>query len=185
MIFDDPEIVEGDHRGQFSDRVRNTKMSGRRADIPVLPAVIAAHQKSVAPGCCAGQSYGRRCGVAAVLPEPHHLRTGHLAYQPFCQFSLKFCREAECDAGAELAAECGVHVRITITQNDGQKSRDKIDILVPVHIPDPSAFAVAEKQRGVVLGILDAAFAERLRAERDCLFRPFEQRLGRGVAPFV
>src|SRR2546426_12610582 len=71
------EVVVGEGPRQLADRRGHPAAARGRADVPVLPAVIAATRDHVTPRVRARGSYGARRGVRTVFAEPDHLSARH------------------------------------------------------------------------------------------------------------
>ena len=165
--FDRGEVAVGDHVGERRDRGWNAEIAGGCADVPVLPAVIAAQHDSV-PACRgARQADRRRGGIGAILAEANHLRAGNVRDEPFCQLRLQLRGQAEADASRQLPTDRKVDIRVAIAEHVRQQRTDEIDIFVAVHIEYAAAIAMCNKERRGARRKLNLALRKSLRAERD------------------
>ena len=104
------QVVVGETVGQHGHGPGHALVAGGGADIPVLPAVVAADSDAVAPGEGAREAHGGRGCVGAVLAEAHLLGAGNDLHQPLGQIRLEGGGEAEADAALELGRDGAVHV---------------------------------------------------------------------------
>ncbi|MNJ31656.1 hypothetical protein D3C77_263000 [compost metagenome] len=72
--------------------------------------------------------------------------------------------KGEDGAQIELLQHGLVHIRVAVTQADGEQAAGKVEILVAIHIPYPGALTALDKERGGAIGEAEAALGEGLGA---------------------
>ena len=112
--------------------------------------------------------------------EPHALRAGYRCRDPFGDCDFELVRKRERDAVSELALDRRVDHRVSMAKENRPQRHRPIEVLVAIHIPDPSASATRDEVRGDALGPLRRSLRHRLRCPRDEL-RCRAQQLRRSV----
>ena len=167
--FERTQVVVRERVRERADRGGHAASTRRRADVPVLPAVVAAAGDHLAAGVRARGADGPRRRVGPVLAEPDHLGARHDLRKGLGHLDLERMREGERDAVGELGAHRGEDVRVVVAEHDRPQRHHVVDVLVAVHVPDVAATSTLEEQRGDPLHELRMTLAERLRARRDDL----------------
>ena len=137
------EIDESELVRQRADRVGHAAVARGRADVPVLPAVIAAGGDAIAAGGRTRNAHAGRGRVRAVLAEPDHLGRRDDLLQQLGELDLELTREAVDDTLVELRTDRRIDVGVAVAEHDRQQTADEIDIFIAVDVPDPSAAPMA------------------------------------------
>lgn len=87
--FESGEIIERDRVNEVAVELGHPRVPGYGCDVPVVEAVIAGRDHVLATSQRARRSDRAGGRVAAVLGEPHSLRTRNQVDQTFCQLHLR------------------------------------------------------------------------------------------------
>ena len=181
------EIVVDEGMSQRAHGAGNARISRRAADIPILPAMVAAAGNAIAAGKRARSANRSRSGIGPILAEAHLLGTRNNPHKALGQFHLERMRQGEAVALSQLLGDGLIHFFMRVTENVRQQSLDVIDVLVAIHVPNAAAFALCEEHGSNPADVLVGSFAESLRRTRDNLggafkpgFRFFNRPPGRG-----
>src|SRR5690242_16243643 len=91
---------------------RHAAVTRSAADVPVLPAVIAANGDALASGVSTRDANCTRGRIRSVLAKANHLGARNHRANELGNFSFEWMRERKNDAVVELLAHGLRHVRI-------------------------------------------------------------------------
>ena len=137
------QIVVVEAMGQRPRRHRHAAVARGAADVPILPAMIAANSHMIAAGEGAGNADAAGGGVGAVLAEAHGIGARHHLDDQLGDLDLDLMGQREDHAVFKLAAHRCRHVGIVVAQGHRRQAVDEIDILVAIGIPQLAALARA------------------------------------------
>ena len=171
----DAEVVEQKGVGERPNCFRNTDRPRGRPDVPVLPAVIAAHDDAVPAGAGPREAHRRRRRIGAGLREPDAIRARHERGDPLCHLDLDRVRESEDDPVAQLALDRLAHRGMAVPEDDRAQRHREVEIPVAVDIPDMRALGARDVSRRNALHPLRGVLGERLRVGGDDALCALEQ----------
>ncbi len=169
------EVVEQKGVGERPNCFRNTDRPRGRPDVPVLPAVIAAHDDAVPAGAGPREAHRRRRRIRAGLREADAIRARHQGGDPLGYLDLDRVREREDDSVAQLALDRLAHRGMAVSEDDRAQRHREVEIPVAVDVPDIRALGARDVRRRDALHPLRGVLGERLRVGRDDALRALEQ----------